>query len=117
MVIRTLAALLLACSIYFGCWAVSNSSPFWFVAVAIGVLTAYGLIMNRVWAKYLWFGIAALVSIFWLVSVGCIAMSRWPYATALESIVSLVPGFVLLAVCGMGSVAVHKHFRGTDSAP
>lgn len=117
MVIRSLAALLLIISIYFGYWAVNNSSPFWFVAVAIGVLTAYGLVTNKLWAKYFWFGIAALCSAFWLVSVGSIiAMGQWPYSTALDSIVSLVPGLVLLAICGAGSVAVHKHFKSTNNA-
>lgn len=115
MTIKLLAAFLLLFVGYFAWWAVSYVQLFWLLPAAVSLVTGIGLFLRRRWSQYLCFAIALSASVFWLVSVVRIALSGWPYSDILGSIISLIPGLSLLALCVGASIAVYKHFRSLDT--
>ncbi|HEX5125923.1 MAG TPA: hypothetical protein VFW00_04210 [Rhodocyclaceae bacterium] len=115
MIIKLLAALLFTYSIYLGHWAMTALSALGFLATIFSLTTVYGLVASKRWAQYCWFIIAIGAPALWLLSVGHIILSGWPYASMLTSIISLLPGLFLVLICGLGSVAIYKHFRGGDA--
>jgi len=62
-------------------------------------------------AAYLWYVLAIVISASWIWAVIGVARTGWSYADVLRSVISLIPGLGILAVCGLGSVAVAKQFR------
>ena len=116
MIIKLLSVFLLIVSVYLGWWAVSAASFLWLIPSAILLVAAVGLFLSKRWAQYLWHVMAFVVTVSWVVSVVRIAMSGWHYVSALDSIISLVPGMFLVTVCAGGSVVVAKHFRGSRNA-
>lgn len=117
MAIKLLAALLVIVAAYIGWWAISAASFLWLPLVIICLVTAAGLFQSKSWSQYLWHVIALLVILSWAFSVVRIASTGWPYNTVLESVVSLVPGLLLVAVCACGSAIVAKHFQGSKNPP
>ncbi|UUZ53072.1 hypothetical protein LP419_29400 [Massilia sp. H-1] len=43
-----------------------SSWPWYFIVVALCIAIALGLVFGEVWAKYLWYAIAASISVVWL---------------------------------------------------
>ena len=117
MTIKLLAGFLLVVSAYLSWWAVSAASFLWLLPSAALFVAAIGLFLRKHWAQYLWHVMALVVSLSWVVSVVHIALSGWPHESALASVISLVPGLLLLIVCVGGSVVVAKHYRGNKSVP
>lgn len=82
-----------------------SSWPWYFIVVALCIAIALGLVFGEVWAKYLWYAIAASISVVWL---GANAGLIWSLFLSLLTdirmyrVVSLIPGLLLLAVCGCG---------------
>ena len=116
MVIKLLATFLVVVSAYLGWWAVSAASFLWLLPAVVSLIAAVGLFLSKRWSQYLWHVMALAVSLSWVVSVVRVALSGWPYDSALSSVVSLVPGLLLVAVCAGGSAVVAKHFRGNKNA-
>ena len=116
MVNKLLGGFLLIVSAYIGWWAVSSTARLWLLLALVVFLCAVGLLMQKRWAQFLWHGIAIASCVWWLISVVPIAASGWPHATLSHSFISLLPGFMLLAVCIAGSVAIERHHRGASSA-
>ena len=116
MVSKLLGSFLLIVSAYLGWWAVSSTAWLWLLPALVAFLCAIGLFMQKRWAQYLWHVIALVSCAWWLVSVVLVAVSGWPHATTLDSVISLLPGLMLLAVCIGGSVAIARHNRGASNA-
>jgi hypothetical protein len=116
MAIKFLVAFLVIVAIHLGWWAVSTASFLWLIPALLSFVTAAGLLLKKRWSLYLWHSIALAVSLSWLASVIRIAMAGWPYEGTLPSLVSLLPGLLLLTLCAAGSAAVAKHFRGDKYA-
>ena len=114
--VRLLALLLLGAACYMAWWAVSYAVPVWWFAAALAGACGIGLLFNKRWSQPLWHVLALLVSVAWLISVAKVALAGWPHDSALRSVVSLVPGLLLLFVCAGGSIIVVKHFRGKANA-
>lgn len=110
MIVTLLAAFLLLVAGYFAWWAVSYVQLWCLLPAAVALVTGIGLFHRKRWSQYLWFAIALSASAFWLISIVRIALSGWPFSDILESIISLLPGLSLLALCAGGSIAVYKHF-------
>lgn len=118
MAIRFLAAVLVITSAYLGWWVVSTASFLWLIPALLSFVTAVGLLLKKRWSLYLWHSIALVVSLSWLVSVIRIALAGWPYVGALPSLISLLPGLLLLTLCAASSAAVAKYFNAIKpSAP
>jgi hypothetical protein len=117
MTIKLLATFLLVVSAYLGWWSVSAATLFWLLPASVSLIAAVGLFLSKHWSQYLWHVVALAVSLSWVVSIVRIALSGWPYDSALSTIVSLIPGLLLVAVCAGGSAVVAKHFRDDKTAP
>jgi len=69
----------------------------WLPQSALCLVVSAGLFLRQEWSRHLIFGIAVTYSVQWPVTVAAIAWTRWPYpGDALESVVSLIPGFLWL---------------------
>ena len=103
-------------SAYLGWWSLSTALFAWLLLSIILLVVAVGLFLNKRWAQYLWYFMALVVSLTWVVSVVSLALSGWPHENALTTIVSLVPGLFLVTVCAVGSAIVTKHYRSAENA-
>jgi hypothetical protein len=85
---------------------------------ALGVVVALtslvggiGLMLNRRWSRFCIYVVSTTLIATWLGYVAILAARAWPYATSLESVISLVPGFLMLFVAAASSYLVKNHFR------
>ena len=116
MAITLLASFLLVVSAYVGWWAVSAASFLWLFPAVVTLIAGVGLFLRKRWSQYLWHALALVISVSWVVSIVRVALSGWPYDSALATVISLVPGLLIVAVCAGGSLVVAKHFRGSNNA-
>ena len=116
MIITLLAAFLLIVAAYIAWWAVASAAFLWLLASFVAAVAAVGLFLRKRWGEFLWYVVAVAAIAAWALSVAQVALSEWPYHDVLSSLVSLIPGALLLIVFGGGSVAVAKHFRGGRNA-
>lgn len=116
MVIKLLATFLLIVSAYLGWWAVSSTAGLWLFPALVALVGAIGLYLRKRWAQYFWYGIALIACVWWVVSVLQVAISGWPQQTTVSSIISLLPGLLLLTVCIGGSFDIAKRYRRASNA-
>ncbi|MES2932976.1 MAG: hypothetical protein V4805_05755 [Pseudomonadota bacterium] len=116
MIIKILAVLLLFVSGYLGWWAVSNASFLWLLLPFILLVVAGGLFLNWHWVKFLWNVLALSISLWWLISTIRITISGWPYEDVLSSVISLVPGVLLILILAGSSLVIANHFRSKKDA-
>jgi len=104
-----------------GYWAVletlkseNSIDPFSLVFASLSLIATIALYLRKNWSKYLIYSIALLTSGTWLLAIYVVAQNGWPYATIQETIISLIPGFLLLPICICGSIVVHKYFKSLN---
>src|SRR5258708_1982234 len=69
------------------------------VVSCVGLVGAVGLLSTNPRSRFLVYGASAFVAISWVVPVAQLALSGWPVADLTQSAITLVPGFLLLAIC------------------
>jgi hypothetical protein len=111
MIVKALALILLLTAGYLCWWATQYADPVWYVGAVVLTFSGTGLLLKRVWAKYLWYAIGSGVSAIWLVTILRLALNGWPVAGKAETVISLIPGALLLLVCVGGILAVRRDFR------
>jgi hypothetical protein len=116
MFVNLLALLLFLLAAYLGWWAVSFGAPLWWLGSVVALVAAIGLFRRKRWAQFMWHAIAFFVSLSWLVSIIRVAVAGWPYPSFAASVISLLPGVLLLFVCGCGSFVVARRYRGAHNA-
>lgn len=116
MVITFLAAFLLIAAGYVAWWAVAYAAFYWLPVAVFAAVGAAGLFLRKRWAQYFWHLFAGVAMAAWLVKTAEVAVSGWPHEDLLSSVVSLIPGLLLIIVCAGGSIAVARHFRGSANA-
>ncbi len=95
-------------------WKSENTiDPFSFVFASLSIFGAISLYFRKNWSKYFIYLVALLTTGTWLLSIWVVVQNGWPYSTVQESIISLIPGFLLLTVCICGSIVVHKYLKGS----
>jgi hypothetical protein len=114
--IRLLAVFLVIIAGYVGWWSITSGQLLWLVLASVALVAAVGLALSKRWSQYLWYAIALGASVLWVVTVVRIAIAGWPYPDVVSSLISLVPGLLLLTVCIFGSIAVRRHFRQRANA-
>jgi hypothetical protein len=110
MIINMLGFLSILYACYVSWVALEFSAPFWFLEAAIFAGCGIGLVLRYKWAKWLWYGCSASISIWWLSTVVFLALKGWPDEDVSDTIISLIPGALLLFVCIGGSVAVSRQY-------
>ncbi len=112
-----IAALLALVSAYLGWWALSFEAPLWGFASVAALMAAIGLFRRQRWAQLAWYALAFSASIGWLWSVVSVVGPSWPYPSVGASFISLMPGALLLLLCGCGSFLVAREYRRIGSKP
>jgi hypothetical protein len=82
-----------------------------YVIVAVVTLAgACGLVLERRWAQFVVYATAVLLVVSWLYFVWREAATGWPYPDALETVLALGPGALVVLFSVVGSLAVFRHF-------
>lgn len=111
MIVKLVSIVLLLSACYLCWWAAEYTQPFWYLAPLVLTSCAIGLLFKRNWASYLWHGISSVVTAVWLLNLVQLALDGWPVAGTVDTIISLLPGALLLFVCIGGSLAVQHDLR------
>lgn len=96
----------------YGIWAaavVRNWAP-----GALGLLTlaaAAGLLLGRRWSFVLVCLVTLVVTASWLYSIWILARAGWPFPDLTNSVLTLLPGGLLVVVFALSSVLALRHFR------
>jgi hypothetical protein len=64
------------------------------------------------WSRFLVYGLAAFVVLTWLYAVWHVARVGWAYSTATDTVLSLVPGLVLVVACAGCALIASRHLSG-----
>jgi hypothetical protein len=101
--IRFLAIVLTAYSTY-SLWAAQMYGRWGYALFGVvGLFTAVALWLKKPWSQYLAYVLGALFIGTWMFAVWQVYERGWPYKGTLQTIVSLVPGllmvFVVLGAC------------------
>lgn len=113
MIVKALSIVLLLTACYLCWWAAHYVQPLWYVAALVLTFCGTGLLLKRTWASYLWYAIGSGVSAVWLLTIARLALNGWPVAGKTETLISLIPGALLLLVCVGGSLAVRRDLKQT----
>src|SRR6266404_7927116 len=62
-------------------------------------------------SRFIVYAASAAISLAWLFALLQVAVAGWPSETLLHSVISLIPGLLLLTVCFGCSIYVARHFR------
>lgn len=111
MIVKLLSIVLLLTACYLCWWTAKYAQSFWHLATLVLTACAIGLLFKRDWASYLWYGIGSVVTAVWLLNIMQLALDGWPVAGTVDTIISLLPGALLLFVCIGGSMAVRHDLR------
>jgi glucose dehydrogenase len=84
-------------------WHIINGFFFLFTAVAIW--------MKKSWSQYLVHFIALLFIGSWIWAVWQVWRQGWPYESFLQTLISLLPGLLMVGVALGSMIVVHKDFR------
>jgi len=95
MALFAIAAVFLAVAIAFP-WVTTSELSSWLRLSALCLVVSTGLLLRQVWSQHLIFGIAVSQSVQWPVTVAAIAWTGWPYDDPVMSVISLVPGLLLV---------------------
>jgi hypothetical protein len=115
--VRFLSAFLLLVAAYLAWWAIAYGGVVWGLGAVVSLATSVGLFTGRSWGRLLWYLVALTVGSAWIASIGRHALTGWPYSDLPRTLISLLPGLLLLVICGGGSLAVARQFRGAKNAP
>ena len=111
MIVRILAFFLLLISAYQCWWATAYSAPLWFGVAMIPLACAIGLAFRRRWASYLWYALAVYTIAWWVFTVIGLVLEGWPVAGLEQTVISLIPGALLMLLCVGGSLAVRREYQ------
>lgn len=93
-------------------WAITVTHDYRYLVWVIGCFTAaVGLILSKSWSQYLVYLVSLATAGGWAYTVIQITMNDWHYSGVQETIISLIPGFLLVSVCVLFSVFVYKYFN------
>jgi hypothetical protein len=105
--------LLIAVLVAYGSYTtwLAFTSQYWFLLWSVACYgAAVGLALSKRWSRYLVYLVAVFTAGGWLYVVGTIAVTRWPYPDVISSVISLIPGILLVALCVLCSIFVHRLF-------
>ena len=114
-VLRTIVKwLLVVALVAYGAYTawLAMAASVWFVLWAVPCLAgAIGLALGKSWSRYFVYLVAICTALGWLAFVGSAAMRGWPYHDVTRSVISLIPGLLLVAVCVLAIVFVRGMYK------
>ncbi len=85
-----------------------------FAWAGLAMFGALGLLRLKAWSQYLVYFLAAKIVFQWIFMVWKVYRNGWPYKDLTSSLISLLPGFLLLVVCFSICIVVFKHMNKRD---
>jgi len=96
----------------YNAWMISHMNSYWFLLWVVSCLfAAVGLVLSKAWSQYFVHLVALFTAGGWVYVVGTVALNRWPYHDTKSTVISLLPGIVLVLTCIFISVYVFMYFR------
>lgn len=93
-------------------WAITVTDDYRYLIWVLGCFTAaVGLIFSKSWSQYLVYLVSLSTAGGWAFVVIQMAMNDWHYSGVQQTIISLIPGLLLVSVCLLFSVFVYKYFK------
>ena len=111
MIINLMAATMIGVGIYYLWECLQSAQYFWLVEPFMLFIVGTGLSVRAKWGAVAWYVFAGVTSCWWVATTVYLALTAWPYTDPIQTVISLIPGFSLLAFCVLGSVAVFRGFR------
>jgi hypothetical protein len=101
-------AFLIAIGITNGIYAFQQQSLFFAAICLLSLVSGLLLALRRAISRYPFFLLAALIMIWWLRTTLAIIEEGWPYMDPISSVISLIPGVLLISFCVVGSLYVYR---------
>jgi hypothetical protein len=103
-----------------GCYevkaGVQSQVWYWSVAGVASLVAAVGVLWRRNWAKWLVYVLSGAIVVTWVYALAwSLRSGRFPYPTLEETVLGLVPGFVLLAATIWSVDTIRRSFRAPIS--
>jgi hypothetical protein len=96
------------------CWTLFYQlSPLAAVVACLCGAAAVGLWLKQPWSRWIVYSISTLLCLYFAWYVWGLVQLGWPYESGTKSIVSLIPGSVLLMFGIAAAVHVRRFFRAT----
>ena len=113
---RVIAFVIAALSAYGGSLAFAANAYGQGVFSLVALVGAMALYSSHPKSRYFVYTASAAISIAWILSVLYVALTGWPSYDLLQSIISLIPGLLLLTACVGCSIHAARHFRHSSGA-
>jgi len=97
-------------------YAVKLHSVFFGLICLIAGSGAILLCLRKPIGRYPFFVVAGLIVLWWSRTTLEIVSEGWPYMDTVSSVISVIPGFLLMSVCIFGSVYIHRITRKEDES-
>lgn len=75
------------------------------------IAASLGLALGARWARYLSQALLLVIVGAWVWVLVTYSIPNWPYPDLLSSVLSLIPGSALVAICLGVLIALRRHFR------
>src|SRR5206468_3820148 len=92
-------AFLIAIAVTTGIYAFQQESAFFAVIGSLSLASALLLGLRRSAARYPFFVVAGLLAAWWIKTTIDIIKEGWPYMDPISSVISLIPGALLISFC------------------
>lgn len=93
-------------------WMVWHMDSYWFLIWVVScLLAAVGLVLSKAWSQYFVYLVALFTAGGWTYVVATVALNGWPYHDTKSTVISLIPGIVLVLTCILISVYVFIYFK------
>jgi len=114
--VKILAAVLVVVAAVFAAWALIAGAPLQTAVALVGLVGAMALWSADPRSRCVVYFSAAVVVGAWVLAVLSVVGEGWPYSDTASNLISLLPGILLLVLCGSCCVYVARHFRRPSRA-
>ena len=107
-----LVAVVLAIYGVYNVWMVVRYGQLLFLFWAVACfLAGAGLWLRKPWSRFVVYAVCSLTIFGFLFYVGAMALNGWPYPGLAKTVVALIPGALLVALCVWFMVVTFRFFH------
>jgi hypothetical protein len=111
-----IVAVVLAIYGIYNVWMVAKyGQPLFLLWTATCLLASAGLWMKKPWSRFVVYAVCSLTILGLLFFVGAMALNGWPYPGLAKTVVALIPGVLVVALCVWFIVVSFRFFRAAKA--